>query len=172
MDAPPQEINHHHPIPLLSDLLIVQPQSTIFRDYLRSIGPIESLLRDETKRVTVLAPTNKATLAMTRKPHQPAPGDEHRNGETHVTEEQYELERQENVRRWVSAHIIPGHPFAFEESKNYPTLLEDFSIRFRLVQQSQSTQEGDWVVVPDIQIIEKIEGRNGILYLVNGSILP
>ena len=63
-----QDFDNGHTLPLLSDLLMIQSHSTIFRDYLLSVRSIDFLLRDTTKAMTVLVPSNKAVLSMKRKP--------------------------------------------------------------------------------------------------------
>jgi len=120
--------------------------------------------------MTVLVPSNKAVLSMKRKPHQSPTGDETKDGEIDVTEEQLEFKRSENVRRWVSAHVIPEHPITFEESKNYPTVLEGASVGFSPINNTLSMNWKDWRVVPGITIADKIEGLNGVLYLIEGTV--
>ncbi len=68
MSHPAQDFDTGHALPLLSDLLIIQSQSTIFRDYLLSVPSIDALLRNKTNSLTLLVPSNKAVLSMKRKP--------------------------------------------------------------------------------------------------------
>lgn len=55
-------------IPSLFDLLTIQTRSSIFGDYLRSADGLSELLQTITANCTLFVPTNKAVLALARKP--------------------------------------------------------------------------------------------------------
>lgn len=56
-------------LPTLYDLITIQSRrASIFGDYLRSVADMNTRLADRNTMSTVLLPTNKAVLAMNRKP--------------------------------------------------------------------------------------------------------
>lgn len=55
--------------PSLYDLLTIERRATIFADYVRSLRDMTGLLNDRNKMNTLLVPTNKAVLALARKPY-------------------------------------------------------------------------------------------------------
>ena len=54
--------------PTLADLLTIDPSTSIFYSYAREIE-LSRLLNDESAALTLLAPTNKAVMALARKPY-------------------------------------------------------------------------------------------------------
>ncbi|KAH8825784.1 hypothetical protein DL96DRAFT_1609868 [Flagelloscypha sp. PMI_526] len=54
-------------LPTLADLLTLSSQTSIFFDYARELS-LSTILADCTKSITVLAPVNKAVIALPRKP--------------------------------------------------------------------------------------------------------
>lgn len=57
--------------PTLYDLIMIDRRATIFGDYVRSLNDMTGLLGDRGALTTVLVPTNKAVLALARKPYVP-----------------------------------------------------------------------------------------------------
>ncbi len=53
--------------PLLNDLLTIESSASIFYSYARELE-LSKMLEDENARLTVLVPTNKAVMALARKP--------------------------------------------------------------------------------------------------------
>jgi hypothetical protein len=53
--------------PTLADLLTIEPSASIFYSYARELE-LSSLLSDENVKATVFVPTNKAVMALSRKP--------------------------------------------------------------------------------------------------------
>ncbi len=53
--------------PLLSDLLTIESSASIFYSYARELE-LSKMLEDENARLTVMVPTNKAVMALARKP--------------------------------------------------------------------------------------------------------
>ena len=111
--------------PTLADLLTIEPSASIFYSYARELE-LSAIFSDPSAKVSLFVPTNKAVMALARKPwvylliwlfvdeltstagyrHQgPEPIDD-----TQITEEQYDKTAKENVERWVSAHIVPVRP--------------------------------------------------------------
>jgi len=128
------------------------------------------LLGDRGALTTVLVPTNKAVLALARKPHQgPPPKTNETPGHIEISEEQQSQESDKNVRNWVSAHIIPKHPISLSSGEEFETMHEGTTIRFTEAQ----TANGDWehyVLYPDVKIVNKIEAANGAIYLIEGTV--
>ncbi|KAH8825782.1 hypothetical protein DL96DRAFT_1609838 [Flagelloscypha sp. PMI_526] len=154
-------------LPTLADLLTLSSQTSIFFDYARELS-LSKILADNTKSITVLAPVNKAVIALPRKPHQ-SPDNQSKVGVV-ITEEEYETQSSENVRRWVSAHIIPESPISFAQT-TYPTLLEDRTISFAL---EEGASEDDWSKVTmedETRIVERMEASNGVLYIIDTTVI-
>ncbi|KAK0464229.1 uncharacterized protein EV420DRAFT_1724580 [Desarmillaria tabescens] len=155
--------------PLLSDLLTIESSASIFYSYARELE-LSKMFEDENSRLTVLVPTNKAVMALARKPdktdairrHQgPAPIDEG----IEITQEQFDRESKKNVERWVSAHIIPKYPLDLHTSVTYETLLNGKSVEFEVNGDDQI------VINSDIRIKDTKEAGNGVIYLIDGTIL-
>ena len=65
--AEPYEPLTHPGNPTLADLLTIEPSASIFYSYAREIE-LSRLFVDEASRITLLVPTNKAVMALARKP--------------------------------------------------------------------------------------------------------
>jgi len=156
--------------PTLFDLLIVQTRASIFGDYLRSDNTLSSRLSSGAAKSTVLVPTNKAVIALARKPHMgPANKTTDSQDEIEISDKDKDRQARINVRNWVGAHIIPQHPISLSSTEEFPTLLEGTSVRFV----ETKTASGDWehrVMYPDTKILERIEGSNGVIYLIEGTV--
>ncbi|KAF8814033.1 hypothetical protein BYT27DRAFT_7082994 [Phlegmacium glaucopus] len=151
--------------PTLADLLTIEPSASIFYSYARELE-LSSMFSDTSTHVSLLVPTNKAIMALSRKPHE---GPE-KPDETEITEEQYDQVRKKNVENWVCAHILPEYPVSFD-IQDHQTLLFAKSVTF----QSTSRHGADWAHVTlenGIRIIGKKEALNGDLYLIDGAISP
>ncbi|KAF5344457.1 hypothetical protein D9757_013927 [Collybiopsis confluens] len=164
--------------PSLADLLTIEPSVSIFYSYARELA-LSALFSEEPSQfsqqswahsvqggLTLLVPTNKAVMALARKPHQgPAPKE---GQEPVLTEEEFERSTKENIERWVQAHIIPNFPLDFPSQKTYDTLLEGKSVSF-VTQKSEeavSVQDGE----STIQISGTKMASNGVLYIIDGTI--
>lgn len=108
--------------PTLFDLLTIESTTSIFFSYARETE-ISQLLVDTSTKNTLLVPTNRAVMALARKPyvfnlglswhraknnarpsHQDAsPVDNN----IEMTEQELDERSKDNVLRWVSVHIIP-----------------------------------------------------------------
>lgn len=112
------------PQPTLADLLTIEPSASIFYSYARELE-LSSILSDLCAEVTLFVPTNKAIMALSRKPWVLVDviasswwltecGYRHQGPEeiddSEITEEEYDISAKRNVERWVSAHIIPVRP--------------------------------------------------------------
>ncbi|KAJ3480594.1 hypothetical protein NLI96_g8233 [Meripilus lineatus] len=112
--------------PTLADLLTIEPAASIFYSYARELE-LSERFADANTYSTVLAPSNKAVMALARKPHQgPKPVDD----TVIISEKEFDEQTKRNVQRWVASHIIPETPVSFPSSESYPTLLDDKSVQF------------------------------------------
>lgn len=158
------------PQPTLADLLTIEPSASIYYSYARETKL--SLEFDTANQyLTLLVPTNRAVMALSRKPHQGPPS---AVPVIEMSEQQFDEQSKRNVHRWVSAHIIPSHISLSNAPVTYDTILEGKSVTF--IPTSETAQDSpDWarVVLEDgSRIISMKEGMNGVLYLVDGTIDP
>ncbi|EJC98626.1 uncharacterized protein FOMMEDRAFT_95640 [Fomitiporia mediterranea MF3/22] len=153
---------------MLSDILTVQTSASIFYSYARETH-VGELLKREDARITVFAPTNKAVIALPRKPHQgPAPVDDG----IVISEEEFDARSRENVERWISAHIVPQTITSLSPSSKHETLLEGITVTVSAKSDAADSDKPDWqqVVLNDkISVVGKHEAANGVLYLVDGA---
>ncbi|KAF8079334.1 hypothetical protein FPV67DRAFT_111346 [Lyophyllum atratum] len=159
-----------HTKPTLADLLTIEPTASIFYSYAREIQ-LSSIFVDPRVNSTVFVPTNKAVMALARKPHQGPTQTAPSGDDVEITEEEFESISKRNVERWVSAHIIPKSPITLD-LQEYPTLLDGKTISFKPV--SKNNGKGpEWsrVTLEDgVRIIGMKEGLNGVLFLIDGTV--
>ncbi|KAF8971882.1 hypothetical protein BDZ97DRAFT_1650778 [Flammula alnicola] len=152
--------------PTLADLLTIESSASIFYSYARELE-LSSLFSDQSAKLTLFVPTNKAVMALSRKPHQgPVP-----TVEIELSEEQFDTEAKNNVQRWVSAHIVPEYPLSLDANQ-HNTLLEHKSISFTPISKNNG-QGPEWSRVMldnGVKIIGKKEALNGDLYLIDGTV--
>jgi len=150
-------------LPTLADLLTIETSASIFFSYARETE-LSELFNGATK-ATVLVPTNKAVIALPRKPHQ---GPEHEEGIKMSEQEFHDLSKQ-NVEQWVSAHIVPQSPISLLST--YPTLLSNKSVSFELTNGDENAPEWTRVLVDgSIRVLGMRKALNGVLYLIDGDI--
>ncbi|KIL71243.1 hypothetical protein M378DRAFT_154755 [Amanita muscaria Koide BX008] len=159
-----------HPKPSLADLLTVETSVSIFYSYARELQ-LSSLLSDGQAAVSIFAPTNRAVMALARKPHQgPAEPDEG----IQINDDEYEKMSRENVKRWVSAHMIPESPIDLGSAESHPTLLEGKNISFTPISKNDG-QGPMWRRVTlegGVKILQMKEASNGVLYVIDGTVAP
>ncbi|KAJ6582826.1 hypothetical protein B0H10DRAFT_2097931 [Mycena sp. CBHHK59/15] len=156
--------------PTLADLLTIEPSTSIFYSYARELASSDMFANTRGGPITLLVPTNKAVMALARKPHQdPEPID---TGVI-VTEEEFDARSRANVERWVSAHIIPQSPITLDAETTYPTLLDGKSITFAPTSNGKADAPAWSRVVIDgrVHITAMHEASNGVLFLIDGTIL-
>ncbi|KAK1220362.1 hypothetical protein PQX77_016853 [Marasmius sp. AFHP31] len=152
--------------PTLADLLTIDSSTSIFYSYARELE-LSKLLNDESAGLTLLAPTNKAVMALARKPHEST----ETRDETVISEEEFDKMAKRNVERWVSAHII-AEPLEKLEMRSYDTLLEGRSVTFSDSEDTKS-ESVPWqkVVVEDgIRFKDMKKAANGVIYVIDGTI--
>ncbi|KIM82228.1 hypothetical protein PILCRDRAFT_820609 [Piloderma croceum F 1598] len=161
------EIQTHNQ-PSLADLLTIEPSASIFYSYARELELSSQFSTTDEGKWTLLVPTNKAVMALSRKPHEdPAPTEP----VIEISEHEFESVSKRNVERWVSAHIIPRCPITLT-SHTYNTLLCGKSVIFDPVKGSDDSAP-EWTRVVfegDARIIGMKKASNGILYLVDGTV--
>lgn len=110
--------------PSLADLLTIESSASIFYSYARETE-LSKLFADKNAKSTLLVPTNKAVIALPRKPYVPYDvfhasaelytascchsheGPEPIREGVILSEAEFDDLSKKNVERWVSAHIIP-----------------------------------------------------------------
>ncbi|KAK7060868.1 hypothetical protein VNI00_000601 [Paramarasmius palmivorus] len=150
--------------PSLADLLTIEPSASIFYSYARELE-ISRLFEDESAKLTLLVPTNKAVMALARKPHQ----DPVLTDDTAISEEEFDKLSKQNVERWVSAHIIPESLSSLEH-RSYSTLLDGKSVSFSASGKDAEPSWQDTVAEDGIRIKEMKEASNGVIYILDGTI--
>ncbi|KAL5533601.1 hypothetical protein ACEPAG_61 [Sanghuangporus baumii] len=153
---------------MLSDILTVQTSASIFFSYARETQ-VGELFKAGNARITVFAPTNKAVMALSRKPHQgPIPIDD-----TIISEEEFDARSKENVQRWISAHIVPQALPSLSPSSKYETILDGVAVTVSSKSESPGSDKPDWqrvVLNENISVVDKVEAANGVLYLLDGAL--
>ncbi|KAL5494634.1 hypothetical protein ACEPAI_95 [Sanghuangporus weigelae] len=153
---------------MLSDVLTVHTSASIFFSYARETQ-VGELFKAGDARVTVFAPTNKAVMALSRKPHQgPIPVDD-----AVISEEEFDARSKENVQRWISAHIVPQVLPSLSPSSKYETLLDGVAVTVSSKSESPGSDKSDWqrvVLNENIFIVDRAEAANGVLYLLDGAL--
>ncbi|KAJ6606397.1 hypothetical protein DFH09DRAFT_1120082 [Mycena vulgaris] len=153
--------------PTLADLLTIEQSTSIFYSYARELTLSNMLSDSDNAPITLLVPTNKAVMALSRKPHQdPAPVD---TGVI-ITDQEFDARSKENVERWVSAHIIPQSPITFDQT--YPTLLDGTTIKLALSEKGKPDAP-EWsraVIGDNVHIVGMREASNGVLFLIDGTV--
>ncbi|KAF8547800.1 hypothetical protein OG21DRAFT_1516701 [Imleria badia] len=156
--------------PSLTDLLTIESSASIYFSYARETEFSKEFSVVD-NQLTLLVPTNKAIMALSRKPHQ---GPETVEPETEMSEQQYDEQSRRNVEHWVAAHVIPSRISLSDVPVTYNTLLDDKSITFMPVAGGRKDSP-DWSRVTlqnGIHIIEMKEGENGVIYMIDGTINP
>ncbi|EIM92422.1 uncharacterized protein STEHIDRAFT_117441 [Stereum hirsutum FP-91666 SS1] len=150
----------------LSDLLTIEHSASIFFSYARETQ-LSQLFQDKDAGTTLLVPTNKAVMALARKPHQgPAPLED----KIEISEQEFDTRSKENVQRWVSLHIIPQSPIPLI-SHTYPTLVDGKNVTFAEIDGEASSPEWSRVLVNgESRIIQEKQAVNGVFYLIDGTI--
>ncbi|KZT43863.1 hypothetical protein SISSUDRAFT_1057392 [Sistotremastrum suecicum HHB10207 ss-3] len=151
----------------LADILTIERSASIFYSYARETD-ISLQLVDESRSLTIFAPTNRAVVALPRKPHQ-GPPDVVVSPE--ISEQQLDEMSKSHVEKWITAHIIP-QSVDLSSGQSYDTLLPGTSISFCAVK-TASKDEPEWkqyTICPDIPILSVKQASNGVLYLIDGTI--
>jgi len=155
--------------PNLNDLLTIESSASIYFSYARETEFSKELSVAD-NQLTLLVPTNKAIMALTRKPHQ---GPALVESETEMSEQQYDEQSKRNVERWVAAHVIPLRISLSDVPVTYNTLLDDKSITFTPVSGGKNSPDWSRVTLEDgAHIIGMKEGENGVIYMIDGTIKP
>ncbi|KAG6852218.1 hypothetical protein C0991_001896 [Blastosporella zonata] len=122
----PNEAPLTHSSPTLADLLTIESSASIFYSYARELE-LSQKFADSGAKLTVFVPTNKAVMALARKPHQGQSAAS--DTEITINDKEYDSKSKKNVENWVSAHIIPTSPITLD-TEEHPTLLKGKSIAF------------------------------------------
>ncbi|KAJ3918793.1 hypothetical protein F5877DRAFT_67091 [Lentinula edodes] len=171
-------------MPSLADLLTIESSASIFYSYARELA-LSQLFADSKSSVwdgdqkltlangglTLLVPTNKAVMALARKPHQGPPPKNENEGIT-ISDEEFHKLSKENVQRWVEAHIIASSPLTFPApTVTYDTVLQGKFVTFTSTQSNGDDEDWKAVTIEDgIKILSMKQASNGILYIIDGTI--
>ncbi|KAG1742625.1 uncharacterized protein EDB91DRAFT_1051678 [Suillus paluster] len=156
--------------PTLADLLTIETSASIYYSYARETE-WSSRFPSDSVWFTVLVPTNKAVMALARKPHQ---GPETVEPQPEISEQELDERSKRNVERWVSAHIIPYRISLSDAPVSYETLQDGRLVTFTPVPKSKPDSP-DWMRVTledGVRIIGMREAQNGVLYLIDGTVVP
>ncbi|KAH7923795.1 hypothetical protein BV22DRAFT_1035930 [Leucogyrophana mollusca] len=145
--------------PTIADLLTIEQSASIFYSYAREVEISGRFAEEGEGELTVLVPTNKAVMALARKPHQgPAPAEPKIEGE--MSEQELDEQSKKNVDRWVSAHIIPARISLDTVPVTYETLLEGKSVTFPTAHTLED----------EVRIVKRREALNGVIYILDGTV--
>ncbi|CAK7228970.1 hypothetical protein SBRCBS47491_007088 [Sporothrix bragantina] len=95
---------------ILSDVMGRDRSINVFAGFTRDFAPITNRFDDATQNSTVLAPLNSAIEALPRKPWED-PSDYHTLGADAYEGSDGQERAQQNLRRFVEAHIVPVSPW-------------------------------------------------------------
>ncbi|KIY52078.1 hypothetical protein FISHEDRAFT_35930 [Fistulina hepatica ATCC 64428] len=154
-------------MPTLADLLTVESSASIFYSYARELE-LGTQFSAADARLTLLVPTDKAVIALPRKPHQ---GPEPANGEIQISEEEFAVRSKNNVDHWVRAHIIPQSPISLTDV-TYGTIFDGKAVSFT-TDPCTKTDALEWqrvLVDNQTHILSMKKAANGVLYLIDGTI--
>ncbi|KAI0095073.1 hypothetical protein BDY19DRAFT_64496 [Irpex rosettiformis] len=150
--------------PTIADLLTIESSASIFYSYARELE-LSSQFVDPHAQNTLFVPTNKAVMALARKPHQSAVSDK----DVVLTEAEQDALSKQNVQHWVSAHIIPHHITL--ATGEYLTLCEGQPISIKEVTAKSGSPAWTRVVLnKGIHIISAKEASNGIVYMIDEAV--
>ncbi|KAG0706698.1 hypothetical protein DFH29DRAFT_900994 [Suillus ampliporus] len=156
--------------PTLADLLTIESSASIYYSYARETE-WSSRFSSESVWFTVLVPTNKAVMALARKPHQ---GPEPVEPQPEISEQELDERSRRNVERWVSAHIIPIRISLSDTPASYETLQDGKLVTFTSIPDSKPDSP-EWMRVTledGVRIVGMKEAQNGVLYLIDGTVVP
>ncbi|KAL4255055.1 hypothetical protein AB1N83_013366 [Pleurotus pulmonarius] len=146
--------------PTLADLLTIDSGASMFYSYAREVE-VSRIFTDAEARTTVLVPTNKAIVAMPKKPHQSISDD--------ATTSEEGSDSRSNVEKWVSAHIIPESPIVLAP-KTYPTLLPGKNVSFTDVSDEREEEWRRVLLEGKVRITATRVASNGVLYFIDGTV--
>jgi Fasciclin domain len=95
---------------LISDVLPRQQRIGIFSGFTRDVDTVSSRLESSAMNTTVLAPNNEALRALPRKPWED-PEEYKALGENAYGGEDGNKRAQDNLKRFVEAHVVPKSPW-------------------------------------------------------------
>jgi hypothetical protein len=95
---------------LLSDVIARNQRIGIFSSFTRDIDSVSSRLESSTVNTTILAPENSEMAKLPRKPWED-PEDYQKLGAEAYSGDDGQNRAQENLKRFVEAHIVPISPW-------------------------------------------------------------
>ncbi|OCF38487.1 hypothetical protein I317_07746 [Kwoniella heveanensis CBS 569] len=141
--------------PTLADALTAERGASLWWNYARDSPSVTGRLVSRDKETTILVPTDKAIMALGRKPHQ-HPGLSYKGAFT---------SSKTNTERFLAAHMIEGGKLSEDKLS---TLLDGFDVEMN----KDKTAKGGWKVQPgDIEVMGIKETSNGRIVYLN-KVLP
>lgn len=112
---------------LLSDVLPIEKQISIFSGFTRAVESVSRRLEDGAKNTTVLAPSNTAITNLPRKPWESRDDEEEAGGAAQIMDKLYsglggEDRAARNLRRFVEAHLVAQSPWERGKANKIATL--------------------------------------------------
>lgn len=104
---------------LISDVIARNQRIGIFASFTRDIDSVSSRLESSSVNTTILAPENSAIQRLPRKPWED-PEDYQRLGAEAYAGDDGQNRAQENLKRFVEAHVVPTSPW--KEGEKIKTL--------------------------------------------------
>lgn len=101
---------------IVSDILDKTREVNVFASLLRGIESVSTRLNDRSKNTTVLAPLNSALQALPRKPWENPKDYEEFGQQAAYAGQSGENRAQENLKRFVEAHVLPVSPWEDEQA--------------------------------------------------------
>ncbi|WVQ97933.1 hypothetical protein IAU59_005052 [Kwoniella sp. CBS 9459] len=141
--------------PTLADALTAERGASLWWNYARDSPSVTARLVSRDKHTTILVPTDKAIIALGRKPHQ-HPGLSYRGAFS---------SSKTNTERFLAAHMIEGGKTPEVKSS---TLLDGFGVEMV----KDKSAKGGWRIQPgDIEVLGIKETSNGRIIYLN-KVLP
>lgn len=100
---------------IVSDILDKTREVNVFASLTRGIESVSNRLNDKSKNTTVLAPLNSALQALPRKPWENPKDYEEFGLQEAYAGQSGENRAQENLKRFVEAHVLPASPWEGEQ---------------------------------------------------------
>ncbi|KAF1812403.1 hypothetical protein P152DRAFT_397808 [Eremomyces bilateralis CBS 781.70] len=144
---------------ILSDVLGKSQAIHIFSGFTRDIDQVSKRLDDAAQNATILAPANDAIMKLPSKPWED-PKDYAEFGESAYNGDSGADKAQENLKRFVEAHIVVGSPWNEREKRE---TLTGKTIWFEKV-------DGKTIILPKGIEVTSIASRvaNGEVWILNG----
>ncbi|GAA6027806.1 hypothetical protein JCM8097_001727 [Rhodosporidiobolus ruineniae] len=155
-------------LPSLADLLTRSKTARLLYDYTRDSSAVSTTLVSPGS-TTLLAPNDKAILALVRKPHEGPASLTAAKANGEVSSNQEERQRAEYLERWVKAHVVLENVELEEgdwEGREYRTM-DGEVVRFAA---SGEDGQGRKLLPGDIEVVGEELASNGKVLYIAGTL--